>query len=70
MFVNILKIQNSEVQIFLLEVSAVFWVEPGYSKIAVQKKKKKNQWKWLKILKINCFGAQFLDIFSIHFIIQ
>ena len=41
MFVNILKIQNSEVQIFLLEVSAVFWVEPGYSKIAVQKKKKK-----------------------------
>ena len=50
MFVNILKIQNSEVQIFLLEVSAVFWVEPGYSKIAVQKKKKING-NGLKFLK-------------------
>ena len=40
MFVNILKIQNSKVQILLLEVSGVFWFEPGYSKIAVKKKKK------------------------------
>ena len=39
MFVNILKIQNSKVQILLLEVSGVFWFEPGYSKIAVKKKK-------------------------------
>lgn len=45
---------------FLLEVYGIFWIEPGYSKIVVKKKKS------------IVFGAQLLDLnsFSIHFIFQ
>ena len=67
MFVNILKIQNSKVQILLLEVSGVFWFEPGYSKIAVKKKKKNNQCKCLKILKNQLLWSTALRYFQYSF---